>query len=40
MVVKHLKTIDFRLIYDTARACHKQDGIRGSKDLRAEIGNS
>ena len=37
MVVKHLKTIDFRLIYDTARACHKQDGIRGSKDLRAEI---
>jgi len=37
MVVKHLKTIDFRLIYDIARACHKQDGIRGSKDLRAEI---
>jgi len=38
MVVKHLNTIDFRLIYGTARACHKQDGIRGSKDLRAEIG--
>ena len=37
MVVKHLKTIDFRLIYDTARACHREDGIRGSKDLRAEI---
>jgi hypothetical protein len=37
MVVKHLKTIDFRLIYDTARACHREDGIRGSKDLRAGI---
>ena len=36
-MVKHLKRIDFRLIYGTARACHKQDGIRGSKDLRAEV---
>ena len=36
-MVKHRKTIGFRLIYGTARACHKQDGIEDPKDLRAEI---
>lgn len=40
MVVKHLKTIDFRLIYDTARACHKEDGIEDRKIFEPRLGNT